>query len=704
MVKTLRLRHPARVFLPRGFFPWRVSFICPSFLLLFILTALLPFGTVSRAFADVTITVNADRTQGVINPLVFGQNVLFDCNTMWDHRTDTLRSDEDDSHVNVKSKIEDLAPTILRFPGGKGSDLHIWEDGLGIQTTSQLETYSQVIFLDESPQSWSIGTKGLLIDPAPIAPFTENLMGQLGDRFDYTGVDAGNRKLTGITEISAAHSPGARVRPGGRPIYPDQNEISENNNWTNTYGIIEHLQLANSLGAQALLTVNYGTGLDSAGSVSTIVSLNQRIMRAQALVAFCNGNTSDTRPLGIDGVNIDGEGRNWGTVGYWAGKRVDAQGNPRPPFGVKYWEVGNELCFQSEHGYTTALDYAEKFKIFAQKMKEVDPQISVGAVGLNLPTWHGDFPGDSDPWNETVVKHTINDLDFLVIHSYYPTIQSPVDYTSNSWFKLVMAGAIQAGKHLTEIRGIIDANSPGREIGLAVTEYGLLIPGAEAMYFSNLARALHDADLLMYLIKKEGSATKLGLLTATAWDLHSMNMNAAIGYQWPDAWLDSGSRKIRPQYYALKMLRNNLASRKLVQTEVLSSPTFSINAKVGNIDPNPSVPCLEALGALSTGGRHLILAVINRSLDSFPNSTINANIQLNNLPFTPKSATVTKLKSTNLSDHNEVTELVKPTMPVTYMPVPQSFTFEPHSLTIIEFRPVSVSSATNLLLLMGSDN
>jgi alpha-N-arabinofuranosidase len=675
-----------RSFLPRGLFPRAFPFISTPFLQLVILTALFVFGPASRAFADVTIAVDAAQNQGYINPLVFGQNVVFDCNSMWDHRTDTLKADADDNNVIVKSRIEELAPTILRFPGGSASDVYIWEDGLGFKTPQEvINTNPTTIDLGDSPVDWRGVMKGLIIDPQAGSLPYEFLQGQLGDDFDYVGFDAANNRLTGVTILDVGHPPGAGVRPGGRPG-GSQWGISEDY-WTHNYGIIEHLNLVKSLGAQALITVNYGTGLDSAGQISTNASLSQRIKRAQALVAFCNGATGDTRPLGTDG-----EGRNWGTVGYWAGKRL-AMGYPEP-FGVLYWEVGNELCFTFEAGHTTANDYADKFKQFAQKMKEVDFQIKVGAVGHNLPTCNGDADPYNVPWNQTVIQQTKDYLDFLVIHSYYPAVSIFPDYTSDAWFKLVMAGTIQAGKHLAEIKGIIDANAPGREVSLAVTEYGFGPPNEGANVYSNLARALHDADLLMYLIKKEGSDTKLGLVAAANWDLHSVTPHAAIGLTWI-----GGSRIIRPQYYALKMLRQNLAGRQLVRTEVLSSPTFSIDAKEGNIDTNPAVPCLEALGALSSDGKRLTLAVINRSLDSFPNPTITATIQFNNLLFAPKCAMVTKLTSTNPGDHNEAGEIVKPSGPVTYAPVPQSFNFAPHSLTIIEFRPVQVDAVINLLML-----
>jgi len=617
---------------------------------------------------------------------------------MWDHTQDTLKAEADDSNVIVKSRIEALAPTILRFPGGIAADLYLWEDGLGFRTTEAVHDYSTSVGLDDSPLSWKAG-RGLLIDPGSGPLAYEYMQGQLGDRFDFTGLDLVNQRLTGVSSLTGSHGAGVVVRPGGRRLGKIPGRLTEDY-WTNTYGIVEHLEVANALGAQPLITVNCGTGLDSAGLVTNKVSLDQRIMRAQALVAYCNGATNAPT------LGVDGEGRDWRTAGYWAGKRgVDAQGRPKPPFGVKYWEVGNEPYAKADAGYTTARDYAGKFRIFAQKMKEVDPTIRVGAVGLNLPTWYGD--GDTDPWNETVLRETINDLDFLIIHSYYPTIHAPMNYTQDPWFKLVMAGATQAWQDLQEIRGIIDniadqASAPGsspREVGLAVTEYGFLIPSQEAKYCSSLARALGDADLLMHLIK---GAAPLRLLAAAAWDLHSGNPGAAIGYRFPTSYMGSGSRTIRPQYYALKMLREHLAARQLVQTEVSSSPTFAIGAKVGNINANPGVPCLEALAAVSRNGRLLTLVVLNRSLDSFPNATITANIQLHNLGFAPQSATVTKLTSPHPGDHNEDGEVVKPSGPVTYAPVPQSFNFEPHSLTIIEFRPVSLPAVINLLL--GFDN
>ena len=83
-----------------------------------------PHGGHLRRAQEARITVNAAQTRGAVNPLLFGQNVLFAGNSLWDARVDGL-------DPAVKPLIEALAPTLLRFPGGSAADQYLWEDGLG---------------------------------------------------------------------------------------------------------------------------------------------------------------------------------------------------------------------------------------------------------------------------------------------------------------------------------------------------------------------------------------------------------------------------------------------------------------------------------------------------------------------------------------------------------------------------------------------
>ncbi len=389
--------------------------------------------------------------------------------------------------------------------------------------------------------------------------------------------------------------------------------------------------------------------------------------RAAALVAYVNGNLNNPTPLGTDE-----EGRNWQTVSYWAQKRA-AQGQ-REPFGVHYWEVGNEVCEKTEIGYTTAQMYARDFLSFARAMKEVDPGIQLGAVGLSDPKGRGDADAH-DTWNATVVKLAGESSDFLVIHPYYPSAGPPqVSYQGADWFTAILAGASRALADLKEIRAVVNANTPaGKNLGLAVTEYGIWpYASQEPRDYANLAGALYAADLLMGLSREAGP---LGLIGAAAWNLHGSNPTAAIGYNW-----DLGTRKVRPQYHVLKMLRK-LAGLKLLDTQVVS-PTFTV-PPVGNVKGTPPVPSLGAVAVTTSDRRHLTLLVINRSLTT----PVTAGIQLQGFAPQP-AALVQTISAGQAGDHNEArSTTVAPTQGnLTAAASQMTYTFGAHSLSRLEFQ------------------
>ena len=50
-------------------------------------------------------------------------------------------------------------------------------------------------------------------------------------------------------------------------------------------------------------------------------------------------------------------------------------------YGVKYWEIGNEAYLMQTLYPLSAKEYAKAFNLFAKKMKAVDPNIEIGAIG-----------------------------------------------------------------------------------------------------------------------------------------------------------------------------------------------------------------------------------------------------------------------------------------------------------------------------------
>jgi hypothetical protein len=98
--------------------------------------------------------------------------------------------------------------------------------------------------------------------------------------------------------------------------------------------------------------------------------------------------------------------------------------------GVKYWEVGNEVYGngfygaqweQDNHASKSPDTYASNFLQFRSAMQAVDPNAKVCAV-LTTPGFWPDGvvgPGDTMDWNHTVLSILGSNLDCVVVH-YYP--------------------------------------------------------------------------------------------------------------------------------------------------------------------------------------------------------------------------------------------------------------------------------------------
>jgi alpha-L-arabinofuranosidase len=619
--------------------------ILPALLATLVTAVLALGGGVSQAATQASITVNAGAKLHPLNKFIFGQNILFAANSLWNTRVNGM-------DPAVKPLVNQLAPSIVRFPGGTASNIYLWEDGLGFRAAKEIQPFSSTIALDGTP-NWKGAQRARIFD---------GRAGAFGAPFIFKKQNGS--LLEGVVGIKNLFPAGVIIRLEERPGQPDY--------FMNNYGIMEHMKFVSSLGAQAIITVNYNTGLDKEGHVSNRVSTSQKIKRAAAWVAFVNGDPQDGRPLGTDA-----EGNDWRTIGYWAKKRA-ALGHPAP-YGVKYWEVGNEMFDKNNAGGCTPVrTYAQDFISFAKAMKTVDPGIKLGAVGLTKPRGRGDADF-KDAWNPTLLRIAGGEIDYLILHAYYPAAGAkPAPYQSQAWYRAVMAGASQAMADLKEIRKAIQENSPpGKKIEMAITEYGIWPSAAkDPRDWSNLARALADADFLMGLLR---DGPGLGVNLATNWILHGSMPSAAIHYNW-----QTGARTVRPQYYTMQLL-GNLAPA-LVSTQVVA-PTFAVT-RVGNVLDATGIPLLGALASTSADGQNLTLLVINRSLGA----QLPATIRL--VDFQPRSAAqVLQVRGAGMRDHNEAqSHTVTLTTGQLANAAPQfTYTFEPHSLTLFKFQAAAGS-------------
>ena len=152
------------------------------------------------------------------------------------------------------------------------------------------------------------------------------------------------------------------------------------------------MSVAAATGAQAMITVNYGSGTEQ---------------EAADWVRYANRGGHHYK----------------GPVPTYPGASVRGH-----DYGVRYWEVGNELYGDGTYGATWEVNhkshdpttYAQGVVSYSAAMKAVDPSIRVGAVLTAPGNWpDGQISATSpQPWNDTVLPVACGAIDFVVVHWY----------------------------------------------------------------------------------------------------------------------------------------------------------------------------------------------------------------------------------------------------------------------------------------------
>jgi len=474
--------------------------------------------------------------------------------------------------------------------------------------------------------------------------------------------------------------------PGGSNSddYDWQLDRSVDNNtfqWANSAATFA--KIAAAQGTQAFVTVNYGSGTPE---------------QAAAWVAYYNGSPSDNTALGTDS-----KGRDWKTVGYWAGLRAAAplstddgynflRASHMAAYGFKDWEVGNECYGNWEydtHGVSgsglsgskyDAVTYANAFASFYQKMLAVDSTIHIGAVAT---VGEDSYPGTTSVTNpnETtnathsgwtpVLLTTLKSLGVtphFLIHHRYPQNPSfngnPAD--GDECDATLLQSPTGIASDATDLRKqITDYVGPGNGAGieLTMTEMNSVSsqPGKQS---TSLVNGLYFADALGALAETEYRACMW-------WAFRNGAVTNANNSDWLYGWrtfgdygvVADGSRSDTPantpypSYYAAKLLGNWGRGGDAVLSATSSSSALSAHA------------------ALLANGR-LALLVVNKS----PSTDLTAQINLTG--FVPGSTTA-QLWQYGKSNDTAGGDLTTGTV----VNVSNNFTatFPAYSMTVLQF-------------------
>ncbi len=409
---------------------------------------------------------------------------------------------------------------------------------------------------------------------------------------------------------------GYRWQEGIGPIdeRPMRNNCAWNHEEYNHVGTDEWLTFCELVGCEPMICVNAGDGAPE---------------EAAEWVEYCNGDV---------------------TTEYGA---LRAKNGHPEPYGIKIWEVGNELWGDWQIGHCTPEQYADRYKAFHDAMLARDPSIVLIANG-------------QDPkFNAPVIARHPGIIRSLSVH-YLIGHEVPADTCPETVYNALVAFPVFAEQDILAMTKAM-ADGGVADPKIAITELMLFTQKRELPDCHSLAEVPFYAGILNMAIRLDGMVE---LITRSALVNHG-----------------AGLRKHRecvfanPVFYANKLYATQ-SGRWPVRIS-LTSPWYD-SENLPSLSEVKDVPALDAVALLDDAGEELNLLVTNRSAKD----SLTAQIVLTGFSARPE-VKVQSISGDTFMSHNtfenpeEITikeSLVKTEADGT------AFTFPPSSLTCLTFR------------------
>ncbi|NIM51398.1 MAG: hypothetical protein GTN78_18260 [Gemmatimonadales bacterium] len=278
------------------------------------------------------------------------------------------------------------------------------------------------------------------------------------------------------------------------------------------------------------------------------------------------------------------------------GKLRAKNGHPEP-YGVKYWEIGNELYGSWQIGHCTAEEYAERYARFHEAMHAVDPDIQFIANG-------------QDPrWNPPIIKRNAETLRSMSIHLLNGS-GIPAETPPESVFRSFMAYATWQEGHL-QVLGEQMAEGGVANPRLAITELQIFTTSHELPNNQTLSEALFWSGIVNTAIRLDDLVE---IITHSALVNHGAGLCKQRQIVFPN-----------PVYWARRMYATQ-PGRWPVRVR-LTGPRFSVPA-LHDLPAVENAPYLDAMALLDDSGEQLNLFVTNRH----PTEPLTADIALHDFP------------------------------------------------------------------------
>lgn len=420
------------------------------------------------------------------------------------------------------------------------------------------------------------------------------------------GLNAGMMRLAG-NYISAYH-----WRQAVGPVYERPCVVNEAwGGWTSKYfGTDEFIRLCRELDVEPLICVNDGSGTPE---------------EAVEWIEYCNGDP-DT-PMG---------------------RLRAANGHPEP-YGVKYWEIGNEVWGPWQVGHCTSEQFAERYERFARAMKTAFPEIKLMACGHTAMDW-----------NRPLLERAAGLIDYLTLHLYhgYPRFGMNDSTPVEERFHAIVSYPEWTRDAFRQLRELFGSDERYAHLKLAITEYN-------TMYYPNTVRkglpnehtleaaAANAANLNEFI--RNSDLVEIGSFS----DLVNGWLGGCIrvGDYYADQFRGklagwSGQSQMvygTPTYYVMHMYANRELDRVL-PTRV-ECESFKVNSNVSIGLQLEALPKLDVVACRNASGDKLTLFMVNRSLEE-----TMTEVQLDGFAGTGTA----RLLELTADDHQAVNDVQQP--------------------------------------------
>ena len=292
-----------------------------------------------------------------------------------------------------------------------------------------------------------------------------------------------------------------------------------------------------------------------------------------------NGATAEEAAAWVEYVN--------GPVTSKYGAMRAANGHPAP-YGVRQWELGNEIFGGWVRGHVSAETYAHSAVAYARAMRAVDPAIKLVAVG------EGIMPAQ-EAWNSAVLRIAGPQIDYLAIHDYTMRAQNAMSSNPRA---AMMARAAEFEQSYRRTGELIAKLAPGRNIRQIVNEWNLFY---DAATIQSMDGAVYAARM-MNGFEREGDTVEANCIS----DLLNGWVGGVIQAS-RDRTYDTS------QFYAIKMYADHLGT-DLLQT-VVASPELAPEGNGPGVKSSgvqgPGVKTVDAIATRSADATKLFLKASN---------------------------------------------------------------------------------------------